>query len=43
MIPKSEHGGPLVGPKVSLNENFELGVTASALDVRAVFSRPITF
>jgi hypothetical protein len=32
-----------LGPKVSLNGNFEFGVTASAPDVRAVFSVPITF
>jgi hypothetical protein len=32
-----------LSPTMSLNANFEFGVTASAPDVRAVFSLPITF
>ena len=32
-----------LGPKTSLNANFEFGVTSSAPDVRVVFSVPITF
>ena len=32
-----------LGPNVSLNGNFEFGVTAAAPDMRAVFSVPITF
>ena len=32
-----------LSPTISLNSNFEFGVTASAPDVRAVFSLPITF
>lgn len=32
-----------LSPTMSLNTNFEFGVTAAAPDVRAVFSLPITF
>jgi hypothetical protein len=32
-----------LSPTMSLNANFEFGVTAAAPDVRAVFSLPITF
>lgn len=32
-----------LSPTMSLNANFEFGVTSSAPDVRAVFSLPITF
>ncbi len=32
-----------LGPNVSLNGNFEFGVTAAAPDMRAVFSLPLTF
>ena len=32
-----------VAPNISLNGNFEFGVTADAPDMRAVFSLPITF
>jgi hypothetical protein len=32
-----------LGPNVSLNGNFEFGVTAAAPDMRAVFSVPLTF
>ena len=32
-----------LGPKTSLNANFEFGITAAAPDVRVVFSLPITF
>ena len=32
-----------LGPKTSLNANFEFGVTAAAPDVRVVFSLPLTF
>lgn len=32
-----------LGPKTSLNANFEFGVTAAAPDVRVVFSVPINF
>jgi hypothetical protein len=32
-----------LGPNMSLNTNFEFGVTQSAPDVRAVFSLPISF
>lgn len=32
-----------LSPKISLNANFEFGVTAAAPDVRAVFSLPVTF
>jgi hypothetical protein len=32
-----------LGPRTSLNANFEFGITAAAPDVRVVFSLPITF
>lgn len=32
-----------LGPHMSLNSNFEFGMTQNAPDVRAVFSMPITF
>jgi hypothetical protein len=32
-----------LGPKTSLNANFEFGITAAAPDVRVVFSVPVTF
>jgi len=32
-----------LSPAVSVNANFEFGVTQSAPDVRAVFSVPVTF
>lgn len=32
-----------VAPNISLNGNFEFGVTADAPDMRAVFSLPVTF